>query len=375
MAVATFPVTVYSVLASDLLDEFSISRAQLGVLGTCTGLAGALTAAYFGRVTDRIGSTRSIRTTLTLATITLLALAMAPTYALMLVAGLAAGVANGWSNPAGNTLIADNIPAGSRGFVAGIKQSGVQMGSFLGGLLLPFLAVAWDWRLAVAAFVVMPLAGLAMLAGRSGASHHQVGTHQAAGRLPSSIYWIAAYGTVSGLGTSAVFGFLPLFAEEDQLWSPEAAGLLIAVVGLVGFVSRLSWPTVSERRVGHGRTLRIQALSSTGAAALLALAASGVVASWVLVPAAVLLAVGSISWNAVGMLAVMDFSPPGRVGRGTGIVLLGFLLGLAAGPPLMGLSVDATGGYTRGWVAVAVLMITSAFLAVRIPDRSTLAAS
>ena len=184
--------------------------------------------------------------------------------------------------------------------------------------------------------------------------------------------WIAVYGTLSGLATAAVFGFLPLFAEEDQLWSPQAAGFLVAVVGLTGIVARVSWPAASEKRIGHGRTLRILAFLTTVTAILLTLAALGLVGSWVLIPAAALLGSGAIAWNAVGMLAVMDFSPPGMVGKGTGIVLLGFLLGLAFGAPLMGFSVDAFGTYVPGWVTVAGLLVACFVIAGRIPDGSTL---
>jgi len=92
------------------------------------------------------------------------------------------------------------------------------------------------------------------------------------------------------------------------------------------------------------------------------------------VPVAVLLlGGGAIAWNAVGMLAVMDFSPEGAVGKGTGLVLLGFLLGLAAGPPLMGLSVDRLGTYTPGWLGTAGLLVVSALLSLKVPSGTTLA--
>jgi MFS family permease len=74
------------------------------------------------------------------------------------------------------------------------------------------------------------------------------------------------------------------------------------------------------------------------------------------------------------VLAVMDIAPERSVGRGTGWVLLGFLLGLALGPPLMGYSVDILGTYTPGWVVTGVLLLGSGVLALRIPTGSTTAA-
>lgn len=375
MAIATFPFTVFSVLAADLIAEFDITRAQLGILATATGLVGALSAPYWGKVTDRMGSYRSTLAVLAIGAMTLLGLSASPTYLVLIVASLATGVPNGWCNPATNSLIVDTLEVGSRGIVTGVKQSGVQIGTFLGGALLPILALSWGWRAAVACFVVLPLAGLTGMIGRRPAGHYDVAADWAGQRLPREVIWVAIYGAVSGFATVALFVFLPLFAEEDQGWSAQAAGLLIALIGLVGVIARIYWGSAAERRIGHGRTLRILALLSTLSAALLALAALDVIGSWVLVPAALLFAAGSVAWNAVGMLAVMDFAPQRMVGKSTGVVLLGFLLGYAAGSPIMGFSVDQLGTYAPGWIGAAVLLAATAVIAGRIPAGSTLAKS
>ena len=375
MAIATFPIIVVSVLAAELITEFEITRAQLGFLVTATALVGALMSPLLGRVTDRIGAVAATKYVLVIGMVTLTALALAPTYAVLLLAALATGIPNGWSNPATNTLIADNIPAGARGIVTGVKQSGVQIGTFLGGLLVPAVAVLWNWRVAVLTILIIPLLGLAGMWGRHSESSERTSGEDASAPIPVEVRWIAAYGFLSGLATSAIFGFLPLFAEEDQLWSSQMAGSLVAIVGLTGIVARILWPRYSERSLGHGRTLRIVAALSAISALLLALAAVQALDTWVLVPAALLLGAGAIAWNAVGMVAVMDLSPPGMVGKGTGTVLLGFLLGLAGGAPLMGFSVDQLGSYEAGWLGSAILLIVGVVIAGKIPAGSTLAES
>lgn len=375
MATATFPVIVFSVLAAELIDYFDITRAQVGLLVTATGLVGALASPVFGRLTDRIGAVAATRNVLAIGMVTLIALAVSPSYAALAIAAVATGIPNGWTNPATNALIVDNVPAGTRGTVTGVKQSGVQIGTFLGGLLLPVFVALWDWRVAVLLFLVIPVGGLVGMSGRSDPEEHESSVAAGTTSIPTSVRWITVYGALSGVATSAVFGFLPLFAQEDQLWSPQAAGSLVAVVGLSGIVARILWPRASERSLGHGRTLRILAAMSTVSAVLLGLAGLGVVDSWVLIPAALLFGGGAIAWNAVGMLAVMDFSPHNMVGRGTGLVLFGFLLGLAFGAPLMGSSVDALGTYVPGWLTTAGLLIICGVIAGRIPPGSTLATS
>lgn len=372
MATATFPIIVASVLAAELLAEFDVTRAQIGLLTTASGLVGALASPWMGRLTDYVGSVTATRLALVTGAATLTAVALSPTYGFLLGAALATGISNGWGNPATNALIVDNVPLGSRGIVTGVKQSGVQIGTFLGGLLLPVFTAWWDWRIAVLLFLAMPLGGFIGLVGVKASRHDHVRVEWGSERLPPSVRWIAIYGFISGMATSALIAWIPLFAEEDQLWSGPAAGMLIAVVGLAGIASRIGWSRASERFIGHGRTLRILGLMTTLTALLLAFVALDVLGGWLLVPAALFLGGGAVAWNAVGMLAVMEFSPTGMVGKGTGLVLFGFLLGLGIGPPLMGLSVDVWATYAPGWLVTAGLLSLSAVISFKVPSGSTI---
>lgn len=375
MATATFPIAVASVLAAQLIDEFDISRAEVGFLVTASGLVGALVSPFFGRLTDRIGAVRSVVGTLAAGAATLAALALSPTYAVLIGAAILTGFPNGWGNPSTNALIVDNVPPGTRGILTGIKQSGVQVGFFLGGMLLPLFASLWSWRVAVLIFLAMPIAGLI---GMIGHSDHQTREERdearVEGRTPVAVRWIAVYGFISGLATQAIISFLPLFANEDLGWTEAAAGWLISIVGLMGIGARLLWPRLAERTIGHGLTLRILAWLTTVTAILLFLASIDAVADWVLIPAVVFLGGGAVAWNAVGMLAVMDFSPHGLVGKGTGLVLFGFLFGLAIGPPIMGYSVDTLGSYGPGWMIAAALLFISGLMALKIPSGTTVGA-
>lgn len=374
MATSTFPLIVASVLAAQLIDEFDISRAQVGFLVTASGLVGALASPLFGRLTDRVGAVRAVVGTLVGGGVALGAMALSPSYGFLVGAAVLAGFPNGWGNPSTNALIVDNTAPGERGVITGIKQSGVQVGIFLGGIFLPLFAVWWSWRAALLMFLVMPIAGLVAMAGhRDPRTHAERAERRVAGRTPVPVRWIAFYGFISGLATQALIGWIPLFAHEDLGWSESAAGWLIAIVGLAGIVARLYWPRLSERSIGHGRTLRILSWMTTGTALLLWLASVDAVSGWVMIPAVLLLGGGAVAWNAVGMLAVMDFSPHGLVGKGTGLVLFGFLLGLAIGPPIMGYSVDVLGSYAPGWLAAAGLLFGAGLLAFKVPAGTTLA--
>ena len=375
MAVATFPQVMFGVLAADLIQDFDVERWQVGALVTATAGTGAVLSPTFGRLTDRIGAVRSTIGVLFVGIACLTLVALSPSYLILFLVALLTGVPQGWANPATNTLIVDNVLPGARGVITGIKQSGVPMGTFIGGILLPTVATIWDWRAAIASFLVVPVATLLAMRGRPEGEHHPASGSGMGLRVPLVVRYIAVYGALAGLATSATFTFLPLFAEESQGWSGFQAGFLIAGVGLVGVAARIIWGSSSERWFGHGKTLMVIAVLTAISALLLALAASGAVSSWILVPAAALFGIGIIAWNAVGMLAVMDYSPVGLVGRGTGLVQLGFLFGLSVGAPLMGFSVDRLDVYWPGWLAVAVLSLSCVVVAARIRKAITLNAS
>lgn len=373
MGVATFSQSAFGVVASELIDEFEVDRWQIGILVTASGFVGGFLSPVFGRLTDRIGSVRSTVGVLTLGALYMSVLVVAPSYAFLVLGALLSGVPNGWTNPATNALIVDNVLAGTRGVITGVKQSGVHIGTTLGGIFLPLIASVASWRVAFASFLVFPAAGLLGMWRRPQVERRRETPGEQRGTLPASIKWIALYGALTGLGVSATMTFLPLFANEDQGWTPARAGFLIAGVGLVGVAARITWGSASEKWLGHGRTLRLLALQSTLSASLLALASLDLVPSWALVPAALLFGSGALAWNAVGMLAVMDYSPHELVGRGTGLVMLGFLTGVGLGAPLMGLSVDRLNVYTPGWLVVATLFTLSAVVSGRIHKTGSLA--
>ncbi|HEY4607468.1 MAG TPA: MFS transporter, partial [Acidimicrobiia bacterium] len=373
MGVATFGQSAFGVLASHLIDEFDVDRWQIGALVSASGFTGALLSPVFGRVTDRLGSVKSVTGVLLLAMVAMTVVSVSPSYVILFCGALLIGLPNGWTNPATNALIVDNVAAGARGFITGIKQSGVQAGAFLGGLLLPAISNVAGWRVAFASFLVFPVIALFAMWRRPEVRRERRAADAPRAPIPTAVKWIAVYGTLTGLGVSATTTFLPLFAEEDQGWTTSQAGLLIAGVGLVGVIARITWGSVSERWLGHGRTLRLLGAQSAVGAVLLALAASANARSWVLIPTALLFGSGAVAWNAVGMLAVMDYSVPEVVGRGTGLAMLGFLTGVGLGAPLMGLSVDRLGVYTPGWLVLAGLFSTSMIIAGRIHRTGTLA--
>lgn len=353
MAAATFAPVVFSVLATDLRSEFSVARWQIGALVTVVTAVGALLSPVSGSIIDRFAPRHTTAATAVIAGSGFVAMGLSPGYVWLAAASVLCGVAQASSNPATNRLIMSQVEAGRRGVLTGIKQGGVQAGNFLGGILLPIGAAAsFGWRGTMLLAAVVPVVALIVLGllirGRPTPSQPEAAPRQ---RAASVVYRLAIYAGLLGIAAGSLLTYLPSFAQEGFGFSLEGGGALVSLFAGVGFAARLSAGPLSERFFGHHRALAGMALLTALAGVLLALAPSG---GW-LWPAAVMIGLGPMAWNVIGNLAVMELSPPGGAGRGSGVMMAGFLGGMAVGAPLFGASVDLLSTYRPGWLGVAML--------------------
>jgi predicted MFS family arabinose efflux permease len=365
MASSTFAFTTFSVLSGALLDTFDIARWQLGALVTATAVLGAVLSPPMGRVADRIGGRNALLATLLLSAGALAAIAVSPIYLLVVCAALAAGSAQSVANPATNKLISLHGSDGGRGMLTGIKQSGVQIGTFLGGSLLPVGAATIGWRPTLLLAAVVPVAGLAVsrrIVPPSATDDTSDGLI-VDGPLVRSPFLVqlAAYGFLVGAGWSAVFTYLPDYGQNVLGWSPTVAGLLVSAAGLFGIAGRIGWSWYAEHRSDAPRTLALLAAISVVAVGAILLSSRLPPLLWV---GAAALGGSSGSWNSVGMFAIIDRLPEKAAGAASGLVMFGFLIGLGVGAPAFGWSVDVTGAYVVGLVAAGLMHVAGLAVAL-----------
>ncbi len=354
MASSTFALAVISALAADIIDEFAITREQLGLLVTAAAFTGAGLAPILGPLADRLGARAVTLFSLLSSATALLAMSVAPGFLWLAGAALLAGVPQAVTNPATNMLILAHVAEGKRGVVTGIKQSGVQAGNALGGLLLPPIALLAGWRWGVVAAVSVPLMG-AVVAGRvvprsvaSGGRPRGRGD-----RVRTGIARLAVYGFLLGVGGTAVVTYLPLYSQEELGLSPVVAGATLAVMGITGVVGRIAWGRMAEVWLGADRALAI--VAGLSCVVGIGLVMSPVLGAWAVWPVAVLTGLSASSWNTLGMLSIIQQVPKESTGRASGTLMLGFLSGVGLGAPAFGRSVDAFGTYRPGWVAVTLV--------------------
>ena len=353
MGFATLTGGVLGILGPFLLDDLNITRAGLGWLITVNTISGAIVSFWIGRFTDRIGGYGAFGLLCISASIALALYASARSALLIALGAVFGGISQALSNPSTNKIIALHVVEGRRGVVTGVKQSGVYLMLTIAGISVPAGALGIGWRPTVAIFAGAALAflatGLFILPDDrkllpSALSHSHV-------RRPvnPAVWWLTAYGFLHGLVGGFSFLF-PLYATEALGRSEQFAGFVVAVAAIGALVGRIVWARLAEVRLGYSTPLLLMALAAMMAGLLLLAAQSSAV--WLAVVGAVLFGASTNSWNSVGMLAVTNISGSADAGRGTGIVLTGFLAGLGVGPPVLGWLLDRYESYTLVWAIV-----------------------
>ena len=369
MAIGTFPGYAFGVLGPHLVEEFRLTRLDLGLLSSAFFLTGAVLSLVAGRAVDRIGARRLMVFSFLILTAGVLAIAASPIYLLVVGFSAVSAVALATANPATNALVATHIPTGRRGLLMGSKQAGVQLGALFAGAVLAPLASIAGWRIALATTALISLGAVATALAFVPADPPRESSWRQAkwGSVAVEIRWLAAYAFLMGTASATVVGYLPLYLVETGGMTPVQAGQIIAVVGLIALVGRIAWAWVSERTGSYSLLLALFGVGG-GAGAIL-IAGIHVVGPVLALPAAIALGATSMTWNSVGMMAVVSSSDRGTAGQASGFVLFGFYIGFVSSPVAFGWLVDLSGTYVWGWAAAALVFLSAAATAVIIGHR------
>ncbi|MDQ4027437.1 MAG: MFS transporter [Actinomycetota bacterium] len=364
MTVSTFMIAAFGALGPVIRTDLELSRGALGALTTVMFAVGAGLSPVAGRMADEVGGRRLLVTLFVAAGVAFAAAAAAPTYPLLIIACCIFGLSLAAGNPSTNKLIVEYLPIGRQGMITGIKQSGVQVGIFAAGALLPPTALWLGWRGALLASIVLPTAGLVLARlfvppDRPSSSRPQ--RRKVASTLGPVVSRLAAYAFLMGMGVAGYGAYLPLYSHEVLGLSVSVSGLTVALSGLVGIGARVLWGRAAEHTIPTPVALSVIAAGSVVAQALIwGARGAGVGLVWA---GALVTGLSAASWNAVGMLEIVRGLEPGRAGRASGIVLLAFYGGNVISPLAFGLSVDWSGAYDLGWGALMTVYVSALFVA------------
>ncbi len=245
-------------LLTSLQHEFQVSLLAVVGVANLMQLAFGLAAVPAGRLADQFGS----RTMLLMAaggcTVSLVAIALAPSFWVLAVALISLGVSAGIYHPSGLSLLSRGVASQEQGRAIGIHGVGGNLGAALAPAWSALFAAQWGWRMGFAAAAVLSFFCWALTMTLPDVKpapavhrHPQASVAQLASALRTlwqsrPLRWLMICTTAGGFVYQGVLTFLPLHLA-DSAGGVFNASLLMSLVLVAGIVAQRFGGELADR--------------------------------------------------------------------------------------------------------------------------------
>jgi len=365
---------VMPVLADSLAEQLGISRAWLGCYLFLQNVMAIIAAVGCGGFILRYGPLRISQMALVLMATSLLVIStgwlwLYPLSALLLGASAV-------STPASSHILARVCPPHLAPVVFSVKQTGVPVGSLIGGFLIPFLLVfvfytatvgttvrlgPFGAALGVALIILVVALMLQPLRNyfdreRQPDIKIAISDLRQTMRIVMSNYPLRdiSFAAFAFGGQQSLFaGFFILYLIDGLGYSAIEAGSIFALASVSAIVARILWgwlgtSLVSPRWIfaGIGLTGGCSAVTITFMDATWSMEQITIVA--------ILYNISALSWHGILLSETARLSPPDLVGGVTGGVLSCTSVAMMIYPALYGFLLAGTGSYELGFALGAI---------------------
>ncbi|MGE0514771.1 MAG: MFS transporter [Hyphomicrobiaceae bacterium] len=338
---ATFSVLALPTLATLAAPHFGFGAESIGYQISVIYCAAALLSSFAGVFVRRHGAAAMSVWALAFSAGGLLGIASG-NIAIAILASALIGISYGLTNPAASHLLFRFAPRHRQNIVFALKQTGVPLGGILAALILPRLAQAYNWQIAIAtSALLMLLVAVPLLLIRPRLDDDRVPTARigAGGVLTGiRVVWtnprlraLAIMGWAYASAQFCLFTFLITMLVKDLGWTLVAAGEAATVMQIGGVLGRLAWSLLADM-IGRGVAILVGIGLGSAAFSLIMAAATPDWSAWLLVMMVFGFGFCLVGWNGLWLAEVARAAGPGEVSLATGGVLAFTFVGVVLGP-------------------------------------------
>jgi MFS family permease len=343
-----------------------LDQAQLGLILSIQLAGSVAMTSVAGILTDRFGDKAVVRWSGILMGLALIAASFVQNFFWLLSWLFVYGIGYAAVTPAGSHAIIYFFKSSTRGLAMGIRQCGVPIAGVVGSLLLPAVALRYDYRAALAASGVLTLVASSIASQLYREPQELEGERVSVRTMLAEMLQIARESRlilltltsmVLACGQLALMGFLTLTLVHRAGYPLSLALALFTLSQLAAIAGRLSWGWLSDHLFAGSRALPLAVVCVLVAIIALAFASVGAgTPPWLAAILAFGLGFTAEGWLGLSVIGFAEIGGEEHSGSALGVGLTWTLLAAFVTPALFGVLAQVH-GFDVAWRALAALEV------------------
>ncbi|WP_254361292.1 MFS transporter [Photorhabdus heterorhabditis] len=359
-ACACFFVQGIGSIAPLLQQQMSLSAFQIGLLVSSAQLAPLVGLLVAGELLDRFNEKYVVSIGVFLVGITLCFTLFFDNYYAILILLFILGIGYSSAQPGGAKSVSNWFPKNQLGFAMGIRQAGLPLGGALASLILPFLAIRFNWHFAFFASGCIAIFGATLFFifykdkdPKTKKIQHiniisTIRNKILMVKEPAMFNIMLSGACLTSIQYSVVIYLISYFYEELKISPSIGATLLFSALasGVVGRIVLAAWSDITKTN-RYFQVLCCLFCSLIGITILFFLKTDSY---YFLFPFMALLGFFGVGWYGPWVAYIADTAPKDRIGFALGLAMTANQVAVIVIAPLIGILRDITGGYNLSWI-------------------------
>jgi ACS family hexuronate transporter-like MFS transporter len=349
-----------------LESAFALPQSQLGVILSVQMIGSMLATAVAGALTDRFGDKAVVLWSGWFMGTTLVCAALIHNFHWVLLWLLLYGIGYAAVTPAGSHAIVFFFKQEERGFAMGVRQCGVPIAGVIGSVILPAVALHFDyqWALATAGIITIVTCSIASILYREPTqlrgervSLRAMFVEMLQISRDARLILMTLTSMALVCAQMVLFAFLTLTVVHEAGYGIPVAVGIFTLSQLAAIAGRMSWGWSSDKIFRGSRALPLAVVCVVTAVVVFGVSlVTPHTPLWTVAALAAALGFSAEGWFGVGVIAFAEIGGEEHSGSALGVAMTWVFFAAFVSPTLFGALVEVH-GYPFAWRALALLTL------------------